>query len=159
MLTKKSLLASWEFSQVASELFPNAETKWQSCEVPTSVHVELIKSNRIPHPFKGLAEWDVQCECRTAAIADWQGSGKPTGCSKHLSTIRVRRPTTSIWSLKDLIRIVTLLLYVLSQHTATEERERNRFYGQHVHFPSFPRWRNTKGWIQRIDFAFQVSMG
>lgn len=62
MAQKQSLDKSWEFSQVSSELFPKAKTEWQSCKVPTSVHVELIKTDRIPHPFKGLAEWDVQCE-------------------------------------------------------------------------------------------------
>lgn len=62
MTTRIQLDKAWEFTQVPSEQFPNAEEKYRSCHIPTSVHVELIKDKTIPDPYKGLAEWDVQCE-------------------------------------------------------------------------------------------------
>lgn len=61
-MTDKTQLDQWEFSQVTSNPFPDVKEEWHSCEIPTSVHVELIKLNKIPHPFKGLKEWNVQCE-------------------------------------------------------------------------------------------------
>jgi beta-mannosidase len=65
MSSKQStLLSSWEFTQVSSTAIPDVSVEWTPCSVPTSVHVELIKSGKIPDPFKGLKEWDVQCESR-----------------------------------------------------------------------------------------------
>lgn len=59
---KSPLSTGWQFSQVASSPhFDTVKEAWLDCEVPTSVHVELRNRGRIPDPFKGLAEWDVQC--------------------------------------------------------------------------------------------------
>lgn len=104
MVQRKSLDKSWKFTQVSSELFPNAETKWQSCEVPTSVHVELIKEKRIPDPFKGLAEWDVQCKSSFHPFINVQGLEKPTGCLRRLSTMIM----TMRLMLTSCLRVLTL---------------------------------------------------
>lgn len=59
----QQLEGNWKFSQVASTPhFENVTEEWLDCAIPTSVHVELKKRGKIPDPFKGLAEWDVQCE-------------------------------------------------------------------------------------------------
>jgi len=55
-------LDEWDFTQVPSKAIPDVSIDWTPCAVPTSVHVELIKSGKIPDPFKGLKEWNVQCE-------------------------------------------------------------------------------------------------
>ena len=63
--TQQPLNEKWQFAQVPSKDVPDIVEScgdWQACEVPTSVHVELIKAGKIPDPFKGLKEWDVQCE-------------------------------------------------------------------------------------------------
>lgn len=54
--------AGWEFSRVASETEPDVGEEWSSCKVPTSVQVELIRQGKIADPYKGLNEWDCQCE-------------------------------------------------------------------------------------------------
>lgn len=60
----------WCFTQIASKPhFENIKEEWQECgSFPTSVHVELRRLGKIPDPFKGLAEWDVQCEIFFLAI-------------------------------------------------------------------------------------------
>jgi beta-mannosidase len=74
------LTTNWEFSQVASSPYSvQVKEEWLDCSIPTSVHVELKKRGKISDPFKGLAEWDVQCgygilmEADTAGIqeAEW----------------------------------------------------------------------------------------
>jgi beta-mannosidase len=61
--SSRKLDAKWQFSQVVSAPhFENVKEEWLDCAIPTSVHVELKKAGRIPDPFKGLTEWDVQCE-------------------------------------------------------------------------------------------------
>ncbi len=56
-----TLSQGWEFKQVPSKGFDNVDGNWTACsKVPTSVHVELLKQGKIPDPFKGLNEWQVQ---------------------------------------------------------------------------------------------------
>ncbi|KAK4689681.1 beta-mannosidase, partial [Tremellales sp. Uapishka_1] len=60
---------AWRFTQIPSETFPDVTREWRQCsKFPTSVHVELIASGKIPDPYKGLAEWDVQW----VGEADWE---------------------------------------------------------------------------------------
>jgi beta-mannosidase len=58
----RATIKGWEFSRVASETEPDVTEEWASCKVPTSVQVELIKAGKIADPYKGLNEWDCQCE-------------------------------------------------------------------------------------------------
>ncbi|RDB22567.1 Beta-mannosidase B [Hypsizygus marmoreus] len=54
------LLQEWYFTQVGGGE-GTKEGEWlRTSEFPTSVHVELLKLKRIPDPFVGLHEWDVQ---------------------------------------------------------------------------------------------------
>jgi hypothetical protein len=55
----------WTFTQLPSENIPSVEENWQECTVPTSVQSELIKLGKVNHPYKGLAEWDIQCRQRS----------------------------------------------------------------------------------------------
>jgi beta-mannosidase len=57
---------NWSFSQVSSEHFPSVKETWESCKVPTSVHVELKRLGKISDPFKDLNEWE--CQCESAAV-------------------------------------------------------------------------------------------
>ncbi|KAN0097394.1 glycoside hydrolase family 2 protein [Tylopilus felleus] len=55
-----TLASGWQFSQVGGG-HGTADGEWLSVsEFPTTVHVELLKSKRIPDPFLGLNEWEVQ---------------------------------------------------------------------------------------------------
>jgi hypothetical protein len=63
MPSKTPINSHWSFSQVSSPTWSDVKEEWTTCaSFPTSVHVELRKQGRIPDPFKGLNEWDVQCE-------------------------------------------------------------------------------------------------
>ncbi|CAE7190017.1 unnamed protein product [Rhizoctonia solani] len=60
----------WSFTQVSErgETPVNAKDEWiPTSTFPTSVHVELIKLGKIPDPYIGLNEWDVQW----VGEADW----------------------------------------------------------------------------------------
>ncbi|CUA77413.1 beta-mannosidase [Rhizoctonia solani] len=60
----------WSFTQVGKrgETSVTAEDEWiPTSTFPTSVHVELIKLGKIPDPYIGLNEWDVQW----VGEADW----------------------------------------------------------------------------------------
>jgi len=61
MPSSKVLNEGWSFSQSPSENIKEVKEEWNDCVVPTSVQQELIRLGKIPHPYKGLAEWDVQC--------------------------------------------------------------------------------------------------
>jgi beta-mannosidase len=62
-MSRTTIDSGWTFSQIASPTNANVVEDWAACsKVPTSVQVELQKSGKIPDPYKGLAEWDVQCE-------------------------------------------------------------------------------------------------
>ncbi|KAA1466453.1 beta-mannosidase [Dentipellis sp. KUC8613] len=52
--------AGWSFNQVGGGKGTGKEEWLPISEFPTSVHVELLKLNKIPDPFIGLHEWDVQ---------------------------------------------------------------------------------------------------
>lgn len=54
------LLQEWSFTQVGGGEGTQDGEWLQTSEFPTSVHVELLKLKRIPDPFVGLHEWDVQ---------------------------------------------------------------------------------------------------
>jgi beta-mannosidase len=63
MPSKTPIDSHWSFSQVSSPTWADVKEEWTTCaSFPTSVHVELRKQGRIPDPFKGLNEWEVQCE-------------------------------------------------------------------------------------------------
>ncbi|CCM04064.1 uncharacterized protein FIBRA_06223 [Fibroporia radiculosa] len=59
-VTSKTLHDGWTFTQVGGgEVVKDGE--WLSVhQFPTTVHVELLKHKKIPDPFIGLQEWDVQ---------------------------------------------------------------------------------------------------
>ncbi|KAL1676287.1 glycoside hydrolase family 2 protein [Schizophyllum commune] len=53
-------LTDWSFTQVGGGE-GTKDGEWLQCsQFPTTVHVELLKLKRIPDPFLGLHEWDVQ---------------------------------------------------------------------------------------------------
>ncbi|KAF5387820.1 hypothetical protein D9615_000372 [Tricholomella constricta] len=53
-------LQDWSFTQIGGGEGTKDGEWLQTSEFPTSVHVELLKLRRIPDPFVGLHEWDVQ---------------------------------------------------------------------------------------------------
>ncbi|KIY44971.1 beta-mannosidase [Fistulina hepatica ATCC 64428] len=54
------VLRDWSFTQLGGGK-GTADGEWlQTSSFPTSVHAELLKLKRIPDPFIGLHEWDVQ---------------------------------------------------------------------------------------------------
>lgn len=54
------LLTDWSFTQVGVGE-ANKIGEWLPVSsFPTTVHVELLKLKKIPDPFVGLQEWDVQ---------------------------------------------------------------------------------------------------
>ncbi|KAJ7068225.1 glycoside hydrolase family 2 protein [Mycena amicta] len=53
-------LRDWQFTQIGGG-DATKENEWLPVSsFPTTVHVELVKRDKIPNPFIGLAEWDVQ---------------------------------------------------------------------------------------------------
>ncbi|KZT72528.1 glycoside hydrolase family 2 protein [Daedalea quercina L-15889] len=61
-LTSRALHDGWSFTQAGgAERGAMKEGEWIPVQAfPTTVHVELLKAGRIPDPFIGLQEWDVQ---------------------------------------------------------------------------------------------------
>jgi beta-mannosidase len=66
-----SKTCKWSFAQVEGKKAEDAAVakglKWFDIaqgDMPTSVHVELIKREEIPDPYKGLNEYDVQVSHR-----------------------------------------------------------------------------------------------
>jgi len=54
-------LTDWSFTQVGVDHAKNIIGEWLPVSsFPTTVHVELLKLKKIPDPFVGLHEWDVQ---------------------------------------------------------------------------------------------------
>ncbi|KAF8974313.1 beta-mannosidase [Flammula alnicola] len=53
-------LTDWSFTEVGGGDGTKAGEWLQVSSFPTTVHVELLKLKRIPDPFVGLHEWDVQ---------------------------------------------------------------------------------------------------
>ena len=66
--TRIWLDSDWEFSPTNAPDIPIKEG-WRKCQLPTSVQAELIKSGEIPHPYKDLNEWEVQCEPPSLRLA------------------------------------------------------------------------------------------
>ncbi|KAJ6614286.1 glycoside hydrolase family 2 protein [Mycena sp. CBHHK59/15] len=54
------LLQDWSFTQVGGGEGTKDGEWLKVSQFPTSVHVELLKLKKIPDPFIGLQEWDVQ---------------------------------------------------------------------------------------------------
>ncbi|KAH7108023.1 galactose-binding domain-like protein [Auriculariales sp. MPI-PUGE-AT-0066] len=60
-MSTRTLSSGWFFAQIGSQ-------DWSTIDhIPTTVHVELLRQKKIPDPFFGLAEWDVQW----VGEADW----------------------------------------------------------------------------------------
>ncbi|GJJ07590.1 hypothetical protein Clacol_001793 [Clathrus columnatus] len=58
MATVRTLDKNWKFALLRDQ---KPVDQWHSIlEIPTSVHVELLKADKIPDPFVGSNEWDVQ---------------------------------------------------------------------------------------------------
>lgn len=57
----RSIKDGWAFTEVGGGQV-NADGEWIAVsQFPTSTHAELIKLGKIPHPFIGVNEWEVQC--------------------------------------------------------------------------------------------------
>ncbi|TFK75967.1 glycoside hydrolase family 2 protein [Pluteus cervinus] len=79
------LLTDWSFTQVGGGT-GTKDGEWLGVsEFPTSVHVELLKLKRIPDPFIGLHEWDVQW----VGEADWAFKSTFTVSEEELSSSNV----------------------------------------------------------------------
>ena len=82
---------------------------------PSEVHVELLKAGRIPDPFKGSNEHEVQCESCIAvsSCVDYmrhlQGSANVSGCTAPSSMCRSRSAAgrTRSWCSRGWIRSAT----------------------------------------------------
>lgn len=67
LTTNISKESHWSFAQVEASKSQNVASqkalKWYDIEqgdMPTSVHVQLMKQGEIPDPYKGMNEYDVQ---------------------------------------------------------------------------------------------------
>ncbi|KAF9247262.1 glycoside hydrolase family 2 protein [Melanogaster broomeanus] len=60
MGTIRTIASGWSFSQVGGGQGTKDGEWLPVSEFPTTVHVELLKLKRIPDPFLGLNEWEVQ---------------------------------------------------------------------------------------------------
>ncbi|KAJ7781282.1 glycoside hydrolase family 2 protein [Mycena metata] len=54
------LLKNWAFTQIGGNSEGTKDGEWLDVSIPTTVHVELLRLERIPNPFVALHEWDVQ---------------------------------------------------------------------------------------------------
>ncbi|KAJ3532447.1 hypothetical protein NM688_g7423 [Phlebia brevispora] len=61
-LISKEIHEGWTFKKVTSggDNYVKVGEEFQVQQFPTTVHVELLKQGKIPNPFVGLHEWDVQ---------------------------------------------------------------------------------------------------
>jgi hypothetical protein len=105
MPTTTTLHENWQFAQVRDQ---KAIDWLPVTQVPTSVHVELLKAGKIPDPvslsasiqihphlridqFVGLNEWEVQCKSLQVLVTrngidfNAQGSESLIGFSGHSS--------------------------------------------------------------------------
>lgn len=57
----KLLSSGWSFTQIGGGQVTESGGWLPVSQFPTTVHVELLKLNKIPDPFIGMNEWDVQC--------------------------------------------------------------------------------------------------
>ena len=106
------------YESVVSETHqdPSRSPSWSPArKFPSEIHVELLKAGRIPDPFVGFNEHQVQCMsfaiCCAASMTDrgcYQGSDKRNGCTTacSLDLKTPRTPHTLICVLKDWIRSV-----------------------------------------------------
>lgn len=60
MTTVIRQLKDWSFTQIGGGEGTKDGEWLQASQFPTTVHVELLKHKKIPNPFIGLHEWDVQ---------------------------------------------------------------------------------------------------
>lgn len=61
MTSKQYLDKGWEFTQIGGGEGTQDGEWLQTSKAATSVHVELLRLKKIPDPFVGLNEHDVQC--------------------------------------------------------------------------------------------------
>ena len=59
---RRPIHEGWAFTQIGGGEGTRDGEWLETASFPTSVHVELVRLKRIPDPFLGLHEWDVQCE-------------------------------------------------------------------------------------------------
>lgn len=62
--TTHLLDCGWTFTQIGGGQGTEDGEWLETSAFPTSVHVELLHSKKIPDPFVGLHEGDVQCTPR-----------------------------------------------------------------------------------------------
>lgn len=129
MSSKQYLDKNWEFTQIGGGE-GTKDGEWLKCsKAVTSVHVELLKLGKIPDPFVGLNEHDVQCTSRhfswggfdetqrltSTCVEYMQGSEKPIGTLGPRSMSQLRRSSRTsmpISSWKVWILMPPLSLYV-----------------------------------------------
>ena len=58
---RRELHDGWSFTQIGGGEGTKDGEWLETASFPTSVHVELLRLKRIPDPFLGLNEWEVQC--------------------------------------------------------------------------------------------------
>lgn len=60
MGTGAEMVAGFELAQCAPHAWPVEDAEWLPAEVPGGVHETLLAADRIPHPYYGTSEEDVQ---------------------------------------------------------------------------------------------------
>ena len=95
---------SWKQRDMAvASVLDELSSSWSSAtSFPSEVHVELLKAGRIPDPFIGFNEHEVQCEyismtCRVCIhIVMSQGLATASGCTSPSSTSRRGNATSNL---------------------------------------------------------------
>ncbi|KAH7916082.1 glycoside hydrolase family 2 protein [Hygrophoropsis aurantiaca] len=85
MSTIRSLAQGWSFTQVGGGQGTKNDEWLAVPQIPTTVHVELLKLKRIPDPFLGLNEWEVQW----VGEADWAFKNSFTATAAELAAPNV----------------------------------------------------------------------
>ncbi|KAH7930093.1 glycoside hydrolase family 2 protein [Leucogyrophana mollusca] len=85
MSTIRSLTQGWSFTQVGGGQGTKSDEWLAVSEFPTTVHVELLKLKKIPDPFLGLNEWEVQW----VGEAEWAFKNTFTVTAEDLSASNV----------------------------------------------------------------------
>lgn len=85
MSTIRSLTQDWSFTQGGGG-HGTKNGEWLAVsQFPTTVHVELLKAERIPDPFLGLNEWEVQW----VGESDWAFKNTFEVSAKELAAVNV----------------------------------------------------------------------
>jgi beta-mannosidase len=85
MSTTRSLTQDWSFTQVGGGRGTKNGEWLTVLQFPTTVHVELLKAERIPDPFLGLNEWEVQW----VGESDWAFKNTFEVSAKELAAVNV----------------------------------------------------------------------